>query len=125
MVATYKGNAAKIGEIKDASICELFNMQAVPSGRPDVALFNAGDNDAMKWVHKQNFPISVSRLSEMHATKAVNGLGAFKSTKGVDNVCKACVDGKEMSAPHPRSKKNTNKVFEFAPVCAERSIHLV
>lgn len=113
MIATYKGEAVMHGDSENTGISELVGMKRASIGRADVAFFNAGENDAMKMAHRRTCHTAVGTLRRMQETNAVHGLDALKSTKKVDNICEACVDGKAASHPHPRKEKSTTKVLEL------------
>ena len=101
MVATYNGRVVMHGDSKDTGISELTGMETAPGGRPNVAFFNAGEDDAMKLAHRRMCHTSVSMLRKMQEINAVHGLDAVKTTRNVGHICEACVDGKATNKPHP------------------------
>ena len=68
----------------------------------------------MKLAHRRTCHASVATSKRMHDTNAVDGLDAVMSTKDVDEVCEACVEGKATSTPHRRRVKSTKKPLELA-----------
>lgn len=113
MEGTYKGRVVLQGDSQERGISELLNMVPVTIGKPDVSFFNAGEDDAMNLAHRRTCHTAVDTLRRMESTNAVQGLNIVKSTKGVGNVCEACVDGKATNKGHARREKSTSKVLEL------------
>lgn len=113
MVATYKDEVVMVGNSTNTNIAELTGMKPVSNVTSSVAFFNPGKDDAMKLAHRRTCHTAVTILQRMHDTKAVDGLEELSSTKDVDNVCEACVDGKASSKPHKRREKTTSRVCEL------------
>ena len=113
LVAKYNDEVIMTGDSKATGIAELSGMVPDINGLQYVVFYNAGENDCMKLAHRRTCHTSVATLKRMHDTNVVDGLDAVMSTKNVDEVCEACVEGKAASTPQRRREKSTKKPLEL------------
>ena len=113
LFAKYKSEIIMIGDSKTTGISELCGMEPTMEETNGISMYNAGNDDGMRLAHRRTCHTSVSTLNRMQETNAVHGLESIKSTKDVNGICEACVQGKATSTPHRRREKKTKRALEL------------